>query len=144
MFIRRLCLFENRYSQISQIRTSNLNIINMKINSKLYAFTIATLVFISCGESIKPQDEPNNKLALEEIRKEPKVKEAIITDANVLYITVDDDGTNRDGYASYICEVLREKKAKTNWVKVVKVNSINDPSSDNAYGVLLGESNCEN
>ena len=114
----------------------------MKINLIYYA--IATLAFTSCGESIKPQDEPNNKLALEEIRKEPKVKEAIITDANVLYITVEDDGTNRDGYASYICEVLREKKATTNWVKVVKVNSTNDPNSDNAYGVLLGESHCEN
>ena len=116
----------------------------MKINLIYYAFAIATLAFTSCDESIKPQDEPNNKLALEEIRKEPKVKEAIITDANVLYMTVEDDGTNRDGYASYICEVLREKKATTNWVKVVKVNSTNDPNSDNAYGVLLGESHCEN
>jgi len=115
----------------------------MKINSKIYAFAIAALAFISCSESIKLQDEPNNKLALEEIRKEPKVKEAIITDANVLYITVEDDGTNRDGYASYICEVLREKKATTNLVKVVKVNSTHN-NSNNAYGVLLGESHCEN
>lgn len=116
----------------------------MKINSKFYAYTIAILAFISCGESIKPQDEPNNKLALEEISKEPKVKEAIITDANVLYVSVEDDGTNRDGYAGYLCEVLREKKATTNWVKVVKVNSTNDSNSDNAYGILLGESHCEN
>jgi hypothetical protein len=116
----------------------------MKINSKFYPFAIAALAFTSCGETIKHQDEPNNKLALVEIRKEPKVKEAIITDANVLYITVEDDGTNRDGYASYICEVLQEKKATTNWVKVVKINSTNEPNSDNAYGVLLGESHCEN
>ena len=116
----------------------------MKINSIFYSFAFATIAFTSCSESIKPQDEPNNKLALDEIRKEPKVKEAIITDANVLYITVEDDGTNRDGYASYICELLREKNASTNWVKVVKVNSTNDPNSDNAYGVLLGESHCKN
>lgn len=116
----------------------------MKINLKICAFAITTLAFTSCQESIKPKDEPNNVLALEEIRKEPKVKEAIITDANVLYIAVEDDGTNRNGYASYICEVLREKKATANWVKVVKVNSTNDPNSDNAYGVLLGESRCEN
>ncbi len=114
----------------------------MKIKSKLYVFGIATLAITSCGESIKPQDEPNNKLALEQILKETKVKEAIITDANVLYIAVEDDGTNRDGYASYICEALREKKATTNWVKVVKVNSKNDPNADNAYGVLLVESHC--
>ena len=116
----------------------------MKTQSKLINCLIFSLLFVSCGESIKPQDEPNNKLALEEIRKEPKVKEAIITDANVLYISVEDDGTPRDGYAGYICEVLREKQATTNWVKVVKVNSTNDPNSDNAYGVLLGESHCEN
>ena len=116
----------------------------MRNQFKFYSLIITSIVFVSCGDSVKPQDEPNNKLALEEIRKEPKVKEAIITDANVLYISVEDDGTKRDGYASYICEVLREKQATTNWVKVVKVNSINDPNSDNAYGVLLGESNCGN
>ncbi|SDX09885.1 hypothetical protein [Flavobacterium degerlachei] len=83
-----------------------------------------------------------NITALEEIKKEPKVKEAMITDANVLYVSVKDDGTNRNGFAQYLCEILNEYKATTKWVKVVKVNSINDPNSDNAYGILLGESNC--
>ena len=115
----------------------------MKKQIMFYAFGILPLSILGCGETIKPQDEPNNKLAIEEILKEPKVKEAIITDANVLYVSVEDDGTNRSGYASYICEVLREKKATTNWVKVVKVNSTNDPKSDNAFGVLLGESHCD-
>lgn len=114
----------------------------MKVKIKCAVFSIAMLAITSCGESIKPQDEPNNKLALEEIRKEPKVKEAIITDANVLYVAVEDDGTNRNGYASYICTLLKEKKATTNWVKIVKVNSTNDPKADNAYGVLLGQSHC--
>lgn len=83
-----------------------------------------------------------NITALEEIKKEPKVKEAMITDADVLYVSVEDDGTNRNGFAQYLCEILNEHKATTKWVKVVKVNSINDPNSDNAYGVLLGESHC--
>lgn len=83
-----------------------------------------------------------NNAALELIKQEPKVKEAIITDVNVLYVSVVDDGTNRDGYASYLCEILREKKAAAKRVKVVKVNSTNDPNRDNAYGVLLGESYC--
>lgn len=88
-------------------------------------------------------EDPNNKLALEEIRKEAKVKEAIITDANVLYVTVEDDGTRRDGYAGYLCEVLNDHKATAKTVKVVKVNSSKDPDADNTYGVLLGEMNCE-
>jgi hypothetical protein len=90
----------------------------MKLHLKLlFAFTY--LFAISCGENVKPQDEKNNKLALEEIRKEPKVKEAIITDVNVLYVAIEDDGTSRNGYAQYLCEVLKENKATTNWVKIV-------------------------
>jgi hypothetical protein len=84
-----------------------------------------------------------NDAALAEIRKEPKVKEAIITSVNVLYVSVIDDGTKRDGYAAYLCEILREHHAKANRVKVVRLNSTNDPHKDNAYGVLLGESWCK-
>ena len=116
----------------------------MKIQSNLFSFLIVSSILFSCGESVKPQDEPNNKSALEEIQKEPKVLDAIITDANVLYVSVKDDGTKRDGYAGYLCEILREKQATTNWVKVIKVGSSNDPNADNAYGILLGESHCEN
>ena len=115
----------------------------MKSAAKLIYLTIISTLIIGCGESVKPQEDTNNILALEEIQKEPKVIEAIITDANVLYVTVEDDGTSRDGYASYLCEVLNANEASTNWVKVVKVNSAKDPNADNAYGVLLGESNCK-
>jgi hypothetical protein len=108
------------------------------------AFAVSQLFFftIGCGESVKPADEPNNKVALEEIKKEPKIKEAFITEANVLYVSVEDDGTNRNGYAEYLCGILKENKASTSWVKIVKVNSIDSENSDNAYGVLLGESMC--
>jgi aspartokinase len=85
----------------------------------------------------------NNDKALIEIRKEKKVKEAIITEANVLYVSVVDDGTRRDGYAEYLCQILKENGSNINWVKVTKVNSTNDPNRDNAYGVLLGESHCQ-
>lgn len=111
----------------------------------IFVFAFSTLLFFCCssGGDENPAENPSNKSALLEIRQEEKVKEAIITDANVLYVSVLDDGTNRNGYAQYLCEVLREKNATTKWVKVVKVNSMNDPNRDNAYGVLLGESHCE-
>jgi hypothetical protein len=83
----------------------------------------------------------NNK-ALAIIKKEPKVKEAIITDVNVLYVSVLDDGTNRNGYADYLCQILNENGSSVSNVKVVEVGTTNDPDKDNAYGVLLGESNC--
>jgi hypothetical protein len=85
-----------------------------------------------------------NEQALVVIRKEEsKIFEAFISDVDVLYVSVADDGTRRDGYASYLCEILRENDAKANRVKVVEVNSTNDPDRDNAYGVLLGESWCK-
>jgi hypothetical protein len=102
---------------------------------------LSSLLLFSCssGDNENHAENPANKSALVEIRKEPKVKEAVLTAANVLYVSVEDDGTNRNGYAQYICEILTEHKATTKWVKIVKVNSMNDPNKDNAYGVLLGE-----
>ena len=108
----------------------------------LSAFLMLNLV-VSCGDSARPMDIPANKVALEEVRKEPKIVEAVITDANVLYVTVKDDGTRRDGYAEYLCQLLKDQKATTKWVKVIKLGSSNDENKDNAYGVLLGESHCE-
>lgn len=116
-----------------------------KIIQNILSFlALSLLIFLAFAseESEDPTKNKENITALEEIKKEPKVKEAIITDANVLYVSVDDDGTNRNGFAEYLCEILNEHKATTKWVKIVKINSINDPNSDNAYGVLLGESNC--
>ena len=84
-----------------------------------------------------------NEKAIEEIRKEEKVKEALITEANVLYVSVLDDGTRRDGYAQYLCEVLKDFNTSVKRVKVVEVNSTNDQNKDNSYGVLLGESFCD-
>ena len=84
----------------------------------------------------------NNDAALAAIKAEPKVKDAYITDVGVLYASVIDDGTRRDGYASYLCQVLKDNNSSAKRVKVVKLGSSNDPNRDNAYGVLLGESWC--
>lgn len=83
------------------------------------------------------------KEALKAILSEPKVTDAVITDANVLYASVNDDGSRRDGYASYLCEVLSDFNTSVKRVKIVKTNSFNDPNADNAYGVLLGECYCK-
>jgi len=80
--------------------------------------------------------------ALAAIKKEQKVKDAIMTEANVLYAVIVDDGTRRDGYAEYLCSVLK-KYGVSMRVKLVKFGSTNDPKKDNAYGILLGESWCK-
>lgn len=117
----------------------------LKNSKRIVSFIAIQISFfiLSCGETTKHQGDPNNIKALEVIKKEIKVKDAIITDANVLYVSVEDDGTLRNGYAQYLCEILNENNATTAWVKIVKVNSSNDSESDNAYGVLLGEAHCE-
>lgn len=98
---------------------------------------------VKVEETTKPNLEDAKKAYLEKIRKdEPKVKEAIITEANVLYISVVGDGTKRDGLASYFCETLRDANLnqEIKKIKIVKFGSTTDPKKDNAYGVLLGES----
>lgn len=91
----------------------------------------------------KESKNQNSQSLLKLINGEPKVKEAIITDSNVLYVSVEDDGTKRDGFANYLCELIKEKGSNIMLVKVVKVNSTKDPNRDNAYGVLLGEAVCK-
>jgi len=83
-----------------------------------------------------------NKSIIALITKEPKVKEAIITESNILYISVEDDGTKRDGLAEYYCNLLKQNNLSIQ-IKIVKYRSTNDPNKDNAYGVLLGKSECK-
>lgn len=123
-----MCLFVNKSIPSKENQSMNL-IINAE---KL----------IEEGKDTSRSINGNTK-ALAEIRKEPKVKEALITDANVLYVSVIDDGTRRDGYAEYLCQILADNNATMSWVKVIKVNSSNDPSRNNSYGILLGENHCD-
>lgn len=105
---------------------------------------ILSLFVASCGgNNLKESSKVDNSKALAAVQKEPKVKEAIITDAKVIYVSVEDDQTNRSGYAEYICQLVKEHQGKVKRVKIIKHNSASDPNRDNAYGVLLGESNCE-
>jgi hypothetical protein len=88
------------------------------------------------------KDSLNSKI-LQVVRKEPKVIEAIITDVDVLYVSVKDDGTRRDGYAQYLCSMVQDFCTHIHRVKVIKVGTTNDPKKDNAYGVELGDANCK-
>jgi hypothetical protein len=77
------------------------------------------------------------------IESEPKVKHAVITSERVLYAFVNDDGTNRDGYANYLAELVYIERCNIKQVRVVKVNSILSKKADD-YGVILGLANCVN
>ncbi len=84
----------------------------------------------------------DNKKLIEVIKQQKKILDYVITDANVLYVTLADDGTSRNGYASYLCQEVKDTNSSVTRVKIVKLGSQNDPNKDNAYGVLLGECYC--
>lgn len=95
--------------------------------------------------SLQPKEETfAEKLSKHLIDNESKVLDAYINDAGYLYVQVSDDGTNRNGYASYICQEARAvyPSVKVNMVRIMKVNTFDHPDRFNAYGIRLGESRC--
>lgn len=107
----------------------------------LYAFNQVKL-----SEGIKTlpdyQVESNYKL-MDKVKQERKVIEAFVTSANVLYVSVISDGTRRDGYASYLCDLISPYTPKVSRVKVVEHGTTKHKDRDNAYGILLGECWCK-
>ena len=55
--------------------------------------------------------------------EEPKVKDAVWTADDIFKVGVLDDGTDRSGYAQYVCEVLSERgfKGEKVWVQVIDI-----------------------
>ncbi|MFC6998025.1 hypothetical protein [Rufibacter roseus] len=111
----------------------------------LLSFSLLPL-FTSCQSSGANEsglsEEQEKERALRIVKAELKVLDATVTDADVLYVGVKDDGTRRDGYAEYLCQLMKDSSTTVSRVKVVKVGSHNDPAKDNAYGILLGEAWC--
>jgi hypothetical protein len=73
-------------------------------------------------------------------KKEPIAKDALWTSNDIFKIGVIDDGTKRNGYASYACEVLYEYgfKGKKIWIQIIDIAKL---TLDNDW-VKLGESHC--
>ncbi len=98
--------------------------------------------YFTTKHSLKKQLS-NNDFVAKILRDEPKIKDAFITDVKVLYISVIDDGTKRNGLASYFCDQVKEYGVNVVRVKIVKAGSTDDANRSNSYGVLLGECWCK-
>ena len=142
--------YESSNEKINYKRVNKMN--KKKIIGIAVLSVLLLIIFKTCkgstGADVKAQtqtvnNDSINKVVLEVIKKEPKVKDVVLTEANVLYIAVETDNTNRDGYASYFCETLKEYKSTIEAVKIVEFGTTNSKNKDNAYGVLLGESRCK-
>jgi hypothetical protein len=95
-------------------------------------------------QSYAPSRIENNTEKLKLLMsKEPSVKDFVLTEVGVLYISVSDDGTRRDGLAEYFCQTMKDESINIKRVKIVKFGSSKDPNRDNSYGVLLGECWCK-
>ncbi len=127
----------------------------MKKSNHIFCTTILIGTLLSCGNTEKsettkaiekveiPSENANNLKALEEIKTESKIKNAFISDDSILYVEVLDDGTSRDGYADYLCQVLLDFKPINLEVKVMKFEPKKDLKNDIVNGIILGESNCK-
>jgi hypothetical protein len=117
------------------------------LKMKKLPFILIIFLLFSCGQLKTPEqkeaESKANAALLVLVFKEPKVIDATVTPADVLYISVKSDGTNRNAYADYFCNLIKESKSKVRWVKIIEVGTSNAPNANNAYGILLGESHCE-
>lgn len=73
-------------------------------------------------------------------KDEPTAKDALWTSNDIFKIGVIDDGTSRNSYASYTCEVLYEHgfKGKKIWVQIIDIVKL----TQNDDWVKIGESHC--
>lgn len=118
-----------------------LNIILVVLLAILIIFVIAPGIYYNNKE--KKEDAGIKEKLKTVMKNEPRVKDYTLTEAGVLYISVNDDGTRRDGFAEYLCQQMNDNQIKVDRVKIVKYGSQKAPNRDCAYGVLLGESWCK-
>lgn len=73
--------------------------------------------------------------------EEPTAKDAVWTTPSILKVGVVNDGSRRDGYASYVCQVLYERgfKGIGVWVQVIDITQL----TQNNKWVRLGQARCQ-
>jgi len=80
-------------------------------------------------------------VAQKPIKEEVKIKDAAWSTPGTLLVGVLNDGTNRNGYANYVCEVLYDEGLKGKKV-IVKVIDIGVLVNQNKR-VTLGQASCK-
>jgi len=73
--------------------------------------------------------------------EEPTAEDAIWATSDILKVGVFNDGSRRDGYASYVCQVLYERgfKGLQVWVQVIDIIQL----TRNNKWVRLGQARCQ-
>ena len=81
------------------------------------------------------------KKALSAVKAEKTVLDAKwrMSSQNVLWVAMATDGSRRDGFAEYLCEVIRESAPD----EALKTVWIYDPASYKAGGAAMGTAACK-
>lgn len=103
------------------------------MNKDIGIFTLAAIALLA----LITTSSASEISALKAIKAEPKVKDAVHASSGVKWqVGVLDDGTPRYGYASYICELLREHgvvnsstKPSTELVRIVDIVKVTNGQS---------------
>ncbi|MFN3784683.1 MAG: hypothetical protein ACK4R6_12235 [Spirosomataceae bacterium] len=81
---------------------------------------------------------------VEVIKKEPKVLQSFYNEKQkTMYVAVKDDGTNRTGYANYICQLLHENNARGIKVKIMEYKEDDNSDLDAGHRIILGKAECD-
>ncbi len=101
-----------------------------------------TLLFLVGCDTQKP-DTPEHRRVVKifQSSEEPTATDAVWTAYDLLKVGVCDNGTNRDGYAGYVCQVLYEHgfRGKKVLVHVIDIAAL----TRNNQWKKLGTADCE-
>lgn len=111
----------------------------MKVLLGLIALIILAFSFMPESSAYKRSDK--QKLIEEKFKSahEKVALDALWTDDKVFKVAVRDDGSNRDGYANYVCEVLIGSGYSSVQVQIIDVVKLNN----NNKWVKLGTARCK-
>ena len=105
--------------------------------------TVISAAFLSgCGES-----QATNNVTIDEdaikstVMQDSAAQDFLVTDDGAIYVGVLDNGSNRDGYAASVCEVVREN-ATGEGNRLVRIIDIAAVSRGEGFKTL-GRHQCE-
>lgn len=107
--------------------------------SILFATAIACMPLMSKAESFSANHDAIQKLF--KSSEEKTTKDALWTSRNIFKVGVLDNGSNRDGYADYVCQVMYDYgfKGQSIWVQVIDISKLVKTDK----WVKLGEAHCD-
>ena len=115
----------------------------MKVYNKTLGFLVGAVLLINAAQvSAKPFSSQHEQVKKRfQSSEEKTAKDAIWTQRDIFKVGVINDGTPRDGYADYVCQVLYEYGFKGDkvWVQVIDIVKL----TRNGDWVKLGESHCQ-